>query len=102
MLDFLKRLVVPDFAPPPARRQTTAKPRPQAAKARHMAPPPVPEASEVDWSVWEDSVAHSDMQPLGRPARHRAGWETHSQYQDTQPSGLQDFDAFSRVSRNDP
>jgi hypothetical protein len=67
-----------------------------------MAPPPVPEASEVDWSVWEDSVADSEMQSLGRPERHRAGWHTHSQYQDTQPSGLQDFDAFSRVSKKDP
>jgi hypothetical protein len=68
-----------------------------------MAPPPVPEASEVDWSVWDDSVADSEMQSLGRPERSlRAGWQTHSQYEDTQPSGLQDFDAFSRVSKKDP
>jgi hypothetical protein len=68
-----------------------------------MAPPPVPEASEVDWSVWDDSVADSEMQSLGRLERpRRAGWQTHSQYEDTQPSGLQDFDAFSRVSKNDP
>lgn len=101
MLDFLKRLVGPDIAPP-ARRPATAKARLQATRSRHMAPPPVPEASEVDWSVWEDSVADSEMQSLGPPKRHRAGRQSHSQFQDTQPSGLQDVDAFSRVSKSDP
>ena len=102
MLDFLKRLVAPEIAPP-RRHPTPVKPRPQAAKFRHMAPPAVPDASEVDWSVWEDSVADSEMQPLGRVVRtQRANWQTHSQYEDTQPSGLHDLDAFSRVSKNDP
>ncbi|HSH89922.1 MAG TPA: hypothetical protein VK996_08035 [Ramlibacter sp.] len=92
MLKLIKRLAgVKDPEPAnPARRPRARK----SSFSDLSAPAPLPEVvegnDETDWDMWKDSV-DSQMQGLSR---------SDHQYQDTQPSELDELDPFSRVGKN--
>lgn len=98
MFKFLRRSAAPAPARPAPTRRAAAKSR--AAEAGPLAPAELPAVTEgneqSDWALWEDSVValDSQMQSLGPSPSGYGKLEVSSDYQD-------DFDAFSRVRKND-
>ncbi|HEX2546725.1 MAG TPA: hypothetical protein VHL79_17720 [Ramlibacter sp.] len=77
-------------------RSEPARPVRPRRVAPGSAPLPLPEvvsegSTEADWSAWEDSMTALDSQMGGLPASNRV------HVRETQPSKLDDIDAFSSV-----
>lgn len=94
MFKFLKRAPTPPAKP--ARRRKTTKAGSGADSRIDSAPlPEVTEGNEQsDWALWEDSMValDSQMQSLGPSSRN---------FPDTAPTGFDELDPFSRVTRKD-
>lgn len=103
MLNWIKR----QLGVAPSRKQAAPAPRRRSAASRAPVPSgpvPLPEVvaegnSQVDWSVWEDSVSTLDSQ-LGDLPRAERVYERESDSRFTRPSPLPEPDVFGKVTKN--
>jgi hypothetical protein len=94
MLNFLKRLVGIQEAPPtqPRRRRKKSRVQPDYSTEPVSLLPEVVEGNgQSDWKLWQDSV-NSQLTPLTRPSDSR--------FADSSQSQFDELDPYDRVGKN--